>query len=58
MLANMSYGEEWKRLRAPVQKFFEPSNMVQFEHVLKNEVQKLLRSLLLSPEDYENHIGA
>ncbi|KLO09753.1 cytochrome P450 [Schizopora paradoxa] len=58
MLANMSYGEEWKRLRAPVQKFFEPSNMVQFEHVLKNEVQKLLRSLLRSPEDYENHIGA
>ena len=41
MLSSLSYGEEHKKLRAPVQKFFESSNIQQFEDIQKDEVQKL-----------------
>jgi len=55
-LSSMSYGEAFKRLRTPVQKFFESSNIVHYEDVQKNEVRKLLRSLLQTPTDYDLHI--
>ncbi|KLO07636.1 O-methylsterigmatocystin oxidoreductase [Schizopora paradoxa] len=56
MLSNLSYGEQLKTYRTPVQKFFESSNILQYEDVQKKEIQKLLRSLLRSPENYLQHL--
>ncbi|KLO07634.1 cytochrome P450 [Schizopora paradoxa] len=55
-LINLCYGEGLRKLRAPVQKFFESSNILNFEDVMKREAQKLLRSLLQSPDEYGQHI--
>ncbi|KLO07635.1 cytochrome P450 [Schizopora paradoxa] len=56
MLSSLSYGEQLKKLRGPVQKFFESSNIQHYEDMQKNETQKLLRSLLRSPENYSQHL--
>jgi len=54
--SGMPYGDDWRRLRAPMQKFFEPTNLAQFEDVLNGEAEKLLRWLLHSPKQYDLHI--
>ncbi|KLO17442.1 cytochrome P450 [Schizopora paradoxa] len=50
------YGEEWRRLRAPLQKFFDPANLAQLDNVLEYEAEKLLHNLIRSPGDYEMHV--
>jgi len=56
MFSGLSYGEALKTLRAPVQRFFEGSNIGRYEEVQKNEIHKLLRNLLQSPKEYDQHI--
>lgn len=51
-----SYGDDWRRIRAPMQKFFEPTNLSQFDHILNYEAEKLLLGLLTSPKDFELHV--
>ena len=36
-----------------MQKFFESTNLVQFDSVLDNEAEKLIRELLRSPKEYD-----
>jgi len=55
-LVNISYGEEWKRLRAPVQKFFDQSSVRHYEEVQKDSARKCLQAILQTPEDYDLHI--
>lgn len=51
-----SYGDDWRRLRAPMQKFFDPTNLVELDNILNYEAEKLLPKLLKSPKDYELHV--
>ncbi|KLO09746.1 cytochrome P450 [Schizopora paradoxa] len=58
MFVNQSYGEVFRRLRTPTQRFLESSNIVHYEEVLNSQSQKLLRALLRSPKDYDAQIRA
>ncbi|KLO07637.1 cytochrome P450 [Schizopora paradoxa] len=55
MLSGLPYGEQLRKLRTPVLKFFEPSNIQQYEDIQMDEIQKLLRSLLRDPECFRQH---
>ncbi|KLO09762.1 cytochrome P450 [Schizopora paradoxa] len=55
-LVNMSYGEEFKKLRAPVQKFFDQSSVLHYEEVQRRSVRNCIRSILQTPEEYELHV--
>ncbi|KLO09750.1 cytochrome P450 [Schizopora paradoxa] len=58
LFSALSYGAEWRKKRAPVQRFFETPNLVRFEDTRKAEMQKFLRVLLRDPENYDTHTQA
>lgn len=58
MFAVLPYGDEWRRRRGPMQKFFDPVHVVQFEEYQRKEVQKLISGFLHTPKDFHSHLRA
>ncbi|KLO09748.1 cytochrome P450 [Schizopora paradoxa] len=58
LFSMLQYGAEWRKKRAPMQKFFETANLARFEDARKTEIQKFLRALLRDPKNYDTHTRA
>ena len=56
MLVNMLYGDEWRKRRAPIQKWFDSPEVVKLYDTQKKDAIKLLGSLLQTPEDFYDHV--
>ncbi|KAK7061237.1 O-methylsterigmatocystin oxidoreductase [Favolaschia claudopus] len=52
----MSYNDEWQKQKKMFHQSFRKEALVDYHHVLLGKVRDMLRSLLSSPDNYEEHV--
>ncbi|KAH8118941.1 cytochrome P450 [Phellopilus nigrolimitatus] len=54
--SNMPYGERWRKHRAALYRFLEPSTVVEYMNLQTHETHKLLASFLRNPKGFMQHV--